>query len=523
MASPFSGAVQLTDLDDFIAPSQDCIKPVKVDKKLGSGGAKIYIEDDGNYFQVNADGGTRKLEKAKISLDDCLACSGCVTSAETVLITQQSHEELRKVLDANKTAVPGQQRLVVISVSPQSRASLAVRFQLNPTDTARQLTAFFKSIGAHYVFDTAFSRNFSLLESQREFVRRFRGQAGSQQALPVLTSACPGWICYAEKTHGHALLPHISTARSPQQVMGALVKDFFAQQQHLTPDKIYHVAVMPCHDKKLEASRPDFFSQEHQTRDVDCVITTGEVLKLLEEEGVSLSALEPAPLDSLCSTVSDQEPTSHRGGGSGGYLEHVFRYAARELFGIHVTEVTYRPLRHHAPPRREPGHATRTARFASPQEQGPPGGDSGAGGPGPAALCCSLRLPQHPKPGAEAQARALPIPLCGGHGLPCRLPEWRRPAQGPRHAWQGAAPAGGEAVHHGQDTGAGGHARGPGVVQVLATGRGLGAGQPAAAHKLPCGGEGWLQPQHQVVTPRKARGVQGSHTRGPRTHPQDAG
>jgi len=127
--------------------------------------------------------------------------------------------------------------------------------------------------------------------------------------------------------------------------MGSLVKDFFAQQQHLTPDRIYHVTVMPCYDKKLEASRPDFFSQEHQTRDVDCVVTTGEVFKLLEEEGVSLSQLEPAPLDSLCSSASAQEPTSHRGGGSGGYLEHVFQHAARELFGIHVDEVTYRPLR----------------------------------------------------------------------------------------------------------------------------------------------------------------------------------
>ncbi|XP_046523173.1 cytosolic iron-sulfur assembly component 3 [Equus quagga] len=345
MASPFSGALQLTDLDDFIGPSQDCIKPVKVDKRLGSGVAKIHIEDDGSYFQVGHDGGTRKLEKAKISLDDCLACSGCVTSAETVLITQQSHEELRKVLDANKTVAPGQQRLVVISVSPQSRASLAARFQLNPTDTARKLTTFFKKLGAHYVFDTAFSRNFSLLESQREFVRRFRGQADSKQALPVLTSACPGWICYAEKTHGTLLIPHLSTARSPQQVMGSLVKDFFAQQQRLTPDKIYHVTVMPCYDKKLEASRPDFFSQEHQTRDVDCVVTTGEVFKLLQEEGVLLSELEPTPLDSLCSSGSAQEPTSHQGGGSGGYLEHVFRHAAQELFGVHVTEVTYRPLR----------------------------------------------------------------------------------------------------------------------------------------------------------------------------------
>uniref|UniRef100_A0A8C6CYI2 Cytosolic iron-sulfur assembly component 3 n=1 Tax=Moschus moschiferus TaxID=68415 RepID=A0A8C6CYI2_MOSMO len=345
MASPFSGALQLTDLDDFIAPSQDCIKPMKVDRMPGSGVAKIHIEDDGSYFQVSQDGGMKKLEKAKISLDDCLACSGCVTSAETVLITQQSHEELRKVLGANKTAAPDQQKLVVISVSPQSRASLAVRFQLNPTDTARKLTAFFKKIGAHYVFDTAFSRNFSLLESQREFVQRFRGQADPKQALPVLTSACPGWICYAEKTHGSTLLPHISTVRSPQQVMGSLVKDFFAQQQHLTPDKVYHATVMPCYDKKLEASRPNFFSQEHQTRDVDCVITTGEVFKLLEEEGVSLSELEPAPLDSLCSSASAQEPASHRGGGSGGYLEHVFRYAAQELFGIHVTEVIYRPLR----------------------------------------------------------------------------------------------------------------------------------------------------------------------------------
>lgn len=104
MASPFSGALQLTDLDDFIGPSQDCIKPVKVDKRPGSGVARIHIEDDGSYFQVNQDGGTQKLAKARVSLNDCLACSGCVTSAETVLITQQSHEELRKVLDANKVS-----------------------------------------------------------------------------------------------------------------------------------------------------------------------------------------------------------------------------------------------------------------------------------------------------------------------------------------------------------------------------------------------------------------------------------
>uniref|UniRef100_A0A8C8BEZ4 Nuclear prelamin A recognition factor-like protein n=1 Tax=Otus sunia TaxID=257818 RepID=A0A8C8BEZ4_9STRI len=345
MASPFSGVLQLTDLDDYIGPSQECIKPVKVEKKPGKAAAKIRIEADGSYFQINQDGGAQKLEKAKITLNDCLACSGCITSAESVLITQQSHEELCKMLTLNKTAAPDERKLVVVSVSPQSRASLAARCKMGVLETAKKLTAFFKSLGVHYVFDTTFSRNFSLLESQREFVKRFRKQSEDKKALPMLASACPGWICYAEKTHGSFIIPYISTTKSPQQVMGSLIKGYFAEQQHLTPNQIYHVTVMPCYDKKLEASRPDFFNQEYQTRDVDCVITTGEVLKLLEQEGVSLSDVDPAPLDTTLSGAAEEELTSHSGGGSGGYLEHVYKYAAKELFGIQVDTIQYKPLK----------------------------------------------------------------------------------------------------------------------------------------------------------------------------------
>ncbi|XP_032086137.1 cytosolic iron-sulfur assembly component 3 isoform X2 [Thamnophis elegans] len=297
VASPFSGVLQLTDLDDFIGPSQECIKPIKVDKP-GKAAARIRIEDDGTYFQVGQDGGPQKLEKAKITLNDCLACSGCITSAESVLITQQSHEELYKVLHANK-ASNSPKKLVVVSVSPQSRASLAARFGMTPLDTAKKLTSFFKNLGVHFVLDTTFARNFSLLESQREFVQRFQRRAEDKKSLPMLAAACPGWICYAEKTHGNFIIPYISTTRSPQQIMGALIKDHFAKQQCLTPDQIYHATVMPCYDKKLEASRPDFFIQKYQTREVDCVITTGEVLKLLDEEGVSLLEVNPMPLDSI--------------------------------------------------------------------------------------------------------------------------------------------------------------------------------------------------------------------------------
>lgn len=344
MASHFSGVLQLTDLDDFITPSQECVKPVKVEKKHGKSLAKIQIEDDGSYIQVNQDGEKQKLERAKITLNDCLACSGCITSAESVLITQQSHEELYRVLSENKCGDRGQ-KVVVVSVSPQSRASLAARYGLSSSEAGRRLTAFFKRLGVHHVFDTGFSRTFSLLESQREFVQRFQRKEQDKKALPMLASACPGWICYAEKTHGEFILPYISSTRSPQQMMGSLVKAYFAGQQGLSPQQIYHVAVMPCYDKKLEASRPDFYLAEAETREVDCVITSGEVQKMLEEEKVSLCDVQPVPLDTMFSSVCGDELLSHAGSGSGGYLHHVFTHAAKQLFGEEVKELTYKTLR----------------------------------------------------------------------------------------------------------------------------------------------------------------------------------
>ncbi|XP_075942169.1 cytosolic Fe-S cluster assembly factor narfl [Anarhichas minor] len=344
MASQFSGVLQLTDLDDFITPSQECVKPVKVEKKHGKSVARIQIEDDGSYVQVNQDGGKQKLEKAKITLNDCLACSGCITSAESVLISQQSHEELLKVLRNNESS-DTEQKVVVVSVSPQSRASLAARFELSSSEAGRRLTSFFKGLGVHHVIETSFSRTFSLLESQREFVERFQRKEQDGKSLPMLTSACPGWICYAEKTHGEFILPYISTTRSPQQMMGSLVKCYFAEQQGLSPEQIYHVAVMPCFDKKLEASRSDFYLNEAETREVDCVITSGEVQKMLEEKNMSLNDVEPAPLDTMFSSVSGDEFLSHSGSGSGGYLHHVFTYAAKQLFGEEVKKLTYKTLR----------------------------------------------------------------------------------------------------------------------------------------------------------------------------------
>jgi iron only hydrogenase large subunit-like protein len=340
----FSGVLQLTDLDDFITPSQECVKPVKIEKNEG-GVAKIQVEDDGSYYQLNDTGKKTKLEKAKITLNDCLACSGCITSAESVLITQQSQDELYKVIEENSRLPETDQKLVVVSISPQSRASIAAKFKLGVKETAQKLTRFFKDLGVHYVLDTTFARNFSLIEIQKEFVEKYRNNPTPTKVVPLLTSACPGWICYAEKTHGQFILPYISTTKSPQQVMGSLVKQHLGHATGKSPDKVYHVTVMPCFDKKLEASREDFYSDLYRTRDVDCVITSVEVEQMFEEKVVDFPSLAPHKLDEVFGMGGNDEILNHSGGSSGGYLEHVFQYAAQKLFGKKVENLTYKTLR----------------------------------------------------------------------------------------------------------------------------------------------------------------------------------
>ncbi|KAF6018101.1 NARFL [Bugula neritina] len=339
----FSGPLTLTDLDDFIAPSQECIKPVKVERVPGASkkSGVIKIDDDGAYSALNDVGESYKLEKVSITLNDCLACSGCITSAESVLITQQSQHEVNRALSENKTCDIENRKFMVISISPQSRASLAAKYSLSIEEAAGRFTTYLHSIGFDLVLDTTVSRELSLLETCKEFItRKEKYDKGDKSSLPMLTGICPGWVCYAEKSHGEYILPYISNVKSPQQMMGSIVKNFLASQKSLLPSQIYHVTLMPCYDKKLEASRPDFHSKEFDSRDVDCVITASEVIEMIEREGRRLLDYEMSPLD----RIFDEIPThiySHSGGGSGGYLEHVFIHAAKTLYNIQSPDIQY--------------------------------------------------------------------------------------------------------------------------------------------------------------------------------------
>ncbi|XP_043661570.1 probable cytosolic Fe-S cluster assembly factor GE22682 isoform X1 [Drosophila teissieri] len=329
--SRLSRALQLTDIDDFITPSQICIKPVEIDKARSKTGAKIKIKGDSCFEE--SESGKQKLNKVEITLQDCLACSGCITSAEGVLITQQSQEELLRVLQENSkkkaTEDWGNVRTIVFSVATQPLLSLAHRYQIGVEDAARHLTGYFRSLGADYVLSTKVADDIALLECRQEFVERYR----ENENLTMLSSSCPGWVCYAEKTHGNFILPYVSTTRSPQQIMGVLVKQILAEKLNFPASRIYHVTVMPCYDKKLEASRDDFFSKANNSRDVDCVITSVEVEQLLGEAQRKLSQYDPLDLDWPWSNVRpDFMVWAHEKTLSGGYAEHIFKFAAKQLF-----------------------------------------------------------------------------------------------------------------------------------------------------------------------------------------------
>lgn len=172
----------------------------------------------------------------------CSNHSGCITSAESVLITLQSHTEVLHFLGENPPAGSPAHKVPVLSIAPQSLASLAATLSSSSSgpvglrQVLRRVEAFcMQVLGFEHVYDTTFARHISLLEHAREFWERKQ-----DSKLPMLASACPGWICYAEKTHSE-MLPFISRTKSPQQVMGTLVKSWLAntwgKQCVLTPIK----------------------------------------------------------------------------------------------------------------------------------------------------------------------------------------------------------------------------------------------------------------------------------------------
>lgn len=215
-----------------------------------------------------------------------MACSGCITSAETILISEHSSTVFSDILLQNRSKKINDRTIIVVSLSPQTIANLLSHvtalpesklarafhcFQVSNSLSKSDMSTFrtfiascLFSIGIHVVTDITWARDICLYEAGLEFIEHFtkRGDKCADH-LPLFSSICPGWICYAEKSpltssspssseHSEfSIISHISNVRSPQQIAGRVIK-------LLGEEKCFHVSIMPCFDKKLEASREEF-------------------------------------------------------------------------------------------------------------------------------------------------------------------------------------------------------------------------------------------------------------------------
>nr|WNF20775.1 hydrogenase [synthetic construct] len=206
---------------------------------------------------------------------------------------QQTLDELAK---------PKEQRKVMIAqIAPAVRVAIAETMGLNPGDvTVGQMVTGLRMLGFDYVFDTLFGADLTIMEEGSELLHRLtehlEAHPHSDEPLPMFTSCCPGWIAMLEKSYPD-LIPYVSSCKSPQMMLGAVIKNYFAAEAGAKPEDICNVSVMPCVRKQGEADREWFNTTGAGGANVDHVMTTAELGKIFKERGINLPELPDSDWD----------------------------------------------------------------------------------------------------------------------------------------------------------------------------------------------------------------------------------
>jgi iron-only hydrogenase group A len=193
-----------------------------------------------------------------------------------------------------------------------------------------------RRMGADYVFDTDFTADLTIMEEAHELIERI---TKAEKPLPMFTSCCPGWIKHVEHNYPE-MIPHISSCKSPQQMMGALIKSYFAEQEGIDPNDIYVISVMPCTAKKYEAKRPEM--GKNGIQDVDAVLTTREIAGLIDQFGIEFARLPEGEFDQVIGQTSGSGDVF---AASGGVMESAIRTAYNMLTGAHMEDIDFTQVR----------------------------------------------------------------------------------------------------------------------------------------------------------------------------------
>ncbi len=225
---------------------------------------------------------------------------------------------------------------VVVQVAPAVRVSIAEEFGQPPgTIATGRLVAALRKLGFDRVFDTDFTADLTIMEEGHELLHRLK----SGGPLPLITSCSPGWVKYIEHSYPE-LLPHVSTCKSPQQMFGALAKTYYARKAGLDPADIFVVSVMPCTAKKFECQRPEMNASGYQ--DVDAVLTTRELGRMLTQSGVDFAALTDSAFDDPFGITTGAAAIF---GVTGGVMEAALRTVYEVVTGRELENVEFTAVR----------------------------------------------------------------------------------------------------------------------------------------------------------------------------------
>ena len=269
-------------------------------------------------------------ENRSFANSPCILCGQCVSVCPTGALMEVS--EIEKVDAAFKAG-----KYVVVQTAPAVRAALGEEFDM-PIGTlvTGKMVSALKRLGFKKVFDTNFAADLTIMEEATELLSRVTN--GGQ--LPMITSCSPGWVNYAEYYYGD-LLGHLSSCKSPHEMFGAILKSYYAEKNGIDPKDMFVVSIMPCTAKKYEKDRPEL--AVNGLRDVDAVLTTRELGKLIKRSGINFAKLPDSEFDN--DIVGEYTGAGVIFGATGGVMEAALRTAAFKLTGEELAKVELEDVR----------------------------------------------------------------------------------------------------------------------------------------------------------------------------------
>ena len=269
-------------------------------------------------------------ENRSFATSPCILCGQCVNVCPTGALMEKS--EIDKVDEARRAG-----KYLVVQTAPAIRATLGEEFGYKiGTPVTGQMVAALRRLGFNKVYDTNFGADLTIMEEANELLARIKDGG----VLPMITSCSPGWINYAEYYYGDQL-DHLSSCKSPHQMQGAIIKSYFAEKNGLKPEDIFVVSIMPCTAKKFEKERPQL--QKNGIKDVDAVLTTRELAKLIKRGGINFAKLPNEEFDQ--DLMGEYTGAGVIFGATGGVMEAALRTAYHELTGKEYEAVEFTAVR----------------------------------------------------------------------------------------------------------------------------------------------------------------------------------